>query len=79
MKRLRALKLWMVENHLYKRGYRRLQHAQMEEHRSLVAEIKDRRSQTVHQLADAVLQLDAVSDRLEQSLEDLSREQQTDG
>lgn len=71
MKRLRALRLWVVENRLYKRGYRRLQAQQIEESQEIVGDIRGRRRVMAHELADVIFRLDAVSDRLEQSLEDL--------
>jgi len=71
MRWLRTLKLWMVENRLHKWGYRRLQAHQIEESRELVDDIRERRREMTHELADVLLRLDAVSDRLEQSLEDL--------
>lgn len=71
MKWWRTFRLWVVENHLRKRGYRRLQVQQIEESRDLIDDIREKRREMGHELADVIFRLDAVSDRLEQSLEDL--------
>lgn len=67
----RAFCSWVAGNYLRKRGYRRLQASQAAESQDLVGEIKGKQQEMGTELADIVLRLDAVSDRLEQSLEDL--------
>lgn len=70
MKWIRRICLWLAENRFVHRA-RTLQRAQLEEHHQIVGEVRQRKRDTLHDLADAVLRLQAVSDRLEDSISDM--------
>lgn len=74
MRPLREFKYWLWGNRLAKKGMVALQHEQVGEHRELVKEVKKNRRMMLHEMADVVLRLEAVSDNLETALEKLREE-----
>lgn len=71
MKRLRH---WLFDNRFHKK-VSKLQHEQVAEHREILGDVRSRNRGILHDLADEVLKLDAVSDSLESTL----REMREDG
>lgn len=62
--RWRDLRIWFL-SFRWPRQAARLQHDQVIEQGAIVAEIKEGRRRITHDLADVVLELDAVADNLE--------------
>lgn len=73
MRLFRRLCLWLTENRFLHKA-RRLQRAQLEEHHQIVDQVRRGRMDTLHDLADAVLRLQAVSDRLEESIQEMGED-----
>lgn len=69
MKPLGRLRLWLFENRFHKKAAV-LQHEQVQEQKEIVAEIKRGRRAILHETADIILRLEAVSDALEETLEE---------
>lgn len=67
MSPLSRLRLWVFENRFHKR-VAALQHEQVLEQHQIVGEIRQGRRAILHQTADIILRLEAVSDALEESL-----------
>ena len=65
MKWAERVKLWWVTSRLPHRA-RRLQHDQAVEAGGIVDEVRTRRRLITHDLADKVLELDAVTDQLDE-------------
>lgn len=75
MRLVREVRLWMMENWFRKR-VRRLQHQQATEHQKILEDLRASRQGILHNLADEVLRLQAVTDCLEQTLDEMkSREE----
>ena len=70
----RTVRLWLAENWFWKKT-RRLQQLQLEEHRSLVDEVKKRKRASLHDQAELVWRLDMVTEQLERAIRDMEREQ----
>lgn len=68
MNPLARLKFWVFENRFHKKAVR-FQHQQVEEHREILREIRQGRRAILHETADIVLRLQAVTDALEETLE----------
>ena len=62
-------RLWMAGLR-FQRLRARLQHDQAVEHGRIVDDVKEGRRSITHDLADKVLELDAVTDQLEDQVED---------
>ena len=62
-------RLW-VASLRFQRLRARLQHDQAVEHGRIVDDVKEARRSITHDLADKVLELDAVTDQLEDQVED---------
>jgi len=71
---MKRLKGWLLECRFLRIGARRLQRAQLEEHERILGEVRRGKEDTLHDLADAVMRLEAVSDRLEQTILDMGDE-----
>lgn len=67
-------RLWMFENWFHKRA-RRLQEEQVKEHKQVLDEMRVRRRGILHDLADEVFRLEAVTESLERSLSDMSEDE----
>lgn len=74
MRPLRAFKYWLWGNRVTKTGIVKLQQEQVGEHRALVKEVKTNRRMMLHEMADVILRLEAVSDNLEKALDELRGE-----
>lgn len=74
MKPLRAFRYWLWGNRVTKTGIVKLQQEQVGEHQKLVKEVKQNRKVMLHEMADVVLRLEAVSDNLEKALDELKGE-----
>lgn len=70
---MRSLRLWIVECRYRRTGVRRLQELQAAQTEDLVDEIREKKREALHNLADAVLRLQAVSDQIEETIHDLER------